>query len=1025
MKKVLYSLLLLFSAINHQASKAQNITFPDAYFKATMFTNNNGYDSLGHAITINANGDNAIQQSEALRVYKLVVGYSSSIVSLEGLQYFTNLRELTFTGSQMTDISIINSLTDLRVLICNNNKLTILNVSNFPKLKRLICSNNKLTALDVSNLPFLDTLDCKNNTIATLNINNSSNLKMLACENNIISSPLYASNLTNLETLTCNNNKLTTLTIDGDTKLQTFTCENNLITSLDPSSSIKLKTLKCANNKLSYLKVTGLINLESIYCSNNELSNLDASNLTKLITLNCTNNKLANLNLDGCSNLIDVYCENNQLVNISVNNVDKLQYLLCNNNKLGNYNFNILTKLKTLSCNNNQITTLNVSNLTALLNLSCDQNQLTVLNTAGLSNLVLLSFGYNQISKINVSGLFNLQTLNCQFNNLDSLNTTFLTMLTNLICNNNKISKLNLKNLKLLKYLYCNNNQLTELDATSLINLKDLNCSYNQITKLNISDINDLQKLQANNNKLIAIFMKNGVSSTSAINYYVLTANPTLRYICADEVDINALKQKVSSYNYTNTTINTLCNTNFDGTHYSLNGAIKFDQNNNGCTASDPVFPNLKIKLKSASDSGYAIADRHGNFSMVLDSGNYTITPQLIQTNNYFIASPLSIAVSLPEDSLPSNFCIIPNGIHHELSVSLINLRAPRPGFSDARYKITVANNGNQLGNGSVTFTYNENNQDFVSATKTPNKIESGKLTFNFSNLLPYESEGITITMRTNSPSENPAVQRGDLLQFSSKIDLTNGAVDDVPQNNEIGIKVPVRGSCDPNDKICMEGDIVSPSMIGNYVTYVIRFENVGNEPAENVVVIDYIDLQKFDINTLEIIASSHDCKTTITNGNKVQFIFDSIFLPTTDPEKYGHVAFKIKTKNNLVVGDSIKNKADIYFDYNLPVITNTFKSIFSDVLLGIMNKASKEGNLQVYPNPSRGQFMVNFEAKGNYPIAVRIIDLNGRIVYQNEIQHSEKSNFEIDQSNLANGVYQLSITSGKDNWLQKLMIVK
>lgn len=106
-------------------------------------------------------------------------------------------------------------------------------------------------------------------------------------------------------------------------------------------------------------------------------------------------------------------------------------------------------------------------------------------------------------------------------------------------------------------------------------------------------------------------------------------------------------------------------------------------------------------------------------------------------------------------------------------------------------------------------------------------------------------------------------------------------------------------------------------------------------------------------------------------------------------------------------------------------MITNTFKSIFSDVLLGIMNKASKEGNLQVYPNPSRGQFMVNFEAKGNYPIAVRIIDLNGRIVYQNEIQHSEKSNFEIDQSNLANGVYQLSITSGKDNWLQKLMIVK
>ncbi|HUM51744.1 MAG TPA: T9SS type A sorting domain-containing protein [Chitinophagales bacterium] len=1024
MKKIIFTLLVFISIINSYSVKAQDITFPDQWMRANMFSNYNAFDSLGNGIVINQNGDNAIQQSEALRVYSLKLGYTNSIQSLEGIQYFSNLRELEFIGSSMTDLSILNSLTDLRVLKCyNNTQLTTLNVSNFSKLKTLLCYGCKIAALDVSNLTSLETLDCKNNNLTSLNITNCTKLKQLSCENNQITS-LNASNLTNLETMTCQNNKLATLTINGDTKLQTLNCSNNLITSLDANNLVNLKSLTCSKNKLNSITLLGLINLESLYCNDNQIASLDLSNLSKLISLYTNNNLLTNIISLGCINLREFYCDNNQLTSISLNHLSNLQYFLCSNNNLSNIEVNGAITLKGLTLNNNQLATLNVSNLVNLLNLSCNQNRLTSLEVSNLTNLILLSFGNNMIPKIDVFNLVNLQTFNCSNNLIDTLNVTYLTKLVTLICNNNRIKKLNIRNLKLLQNFYCNNNQLTELDATSLISLKDVNCSYNQITKLNISDIKDLQKLQANNNKLIVIYMKNGLNSLTAIGYYIFSNNPTLRYICADEVDISALKQKAISYNY-NTTINTLCNTNFDGTHYTLDGAIKFDLNNNGCTASDPIFPNLKIKLKNATDSGYALADRHGNFSMIVDSGNYTITPQLLHANNYFMASPSSIEVSLPEDSLPSNFCIVPNGTHHELSVSLINIRAPRPGFSDARYKVIVTNNGNQIGNGSVTFNYTESNQDFVIASKTPNKIESGKLTFTFSNLLPYESEGITIKMRTNSPSENPAVNRGQLLSFSSKVELANGAIDDVPQNNEIGIKTPVVGACDPNDKVCVEGDVVTPSLIGDYVNYVIRFENVGDEPAENVVVVDYIDLQKFDINTLEITSTSHDCKTTITNGNKVQFIFDNIFLPITDPEKYGHVAFKIKTKNNLEVGDSLKNKADIYFDYNLPIITNTFKSIFSDVLLGIMNKSIKEGNLQVFPNPNIGNFTINFEAKGTYPVNLKIIDIKGSTVYEKNVNHSEKSNIVVDANDLSNGIYLINITAGKDNWVQKLMIVK
>lgn len=253
MKKIISTLLVFIKYINSYTLKAQDITFPDQWMRANMFSNYNAFDSLGNGIVINQNGDNAIQQSEALRVYTLRLGYTNSIQSLEGIQYFSNLRELEFIGSSMTDLSILNSLTDLRVLKCyNNTQLTTLNVSNFPKLKTLLCYGCKIAALDVSNLTSLETLDCKNNNLTSLNITNCTKLKQLSCENNQITS-LNASNLSNIETMTCQNNKLVTLTINGNNKLQTMNCSNNLITSLDANNLVNLKSLNCSKNKLNSL----------------------------------------------------------------------------------------------------------------------------------------------------------------------------------------------------------------------------------------------------------------------------------------------------------------------------------------------------------------------------------------------------------------------------------------------------------------------------------------------------------------------------------------------------------------------------------------------------------------------------------------------------------------------------------------------------------------------------------------------------------------------------------------------------
>jgi uncharacterized repeat protein (TIGR01451 family) len=406
---------------------------------------------------------------------------------------------------------------------------------------------------------------------------------------------------------------------------------------------------------------------------------------------------------------------------------------------------------------------------------------------------------------------------------------------------------------------------------------------------------------------------------------------------------------------------------------------------------------------------------------MKLDSGTYTLTPQPL--NDYFNCTPTSTTVTFPEDTIPQQFCITPNGIHHDVSVTIIPIRAARPGFSDATYKIVLKNKGTQIESGNIVFNYDESRQDYISSTDTPSNIQSGQLTFTFSNLQLFETREITVTMRTNAPTDNPAVNAGDIIQLSVTANLDNGVRDEFFKDNFQNIKQTVIGSFDPNDKTCLEGDIITPTLVGDFVHYLIRFENTGTANAENVVVTDFIDLNTFVISTLEITSTSHNCKTLISNGNKVQFVFDNINLPFTEPLKHGYVAFKLKLKNNLGIGDSLKNKADIYFDYNLPITTNTAASRIDNITV-IKTNANKEGSLSLYPNPSNGNFIVNFESPVRQTIIVKIVAINGNVVYEQNLYHNYQSQLQLNQ-NLPAGVYLITVNSEKEQYTQKLIITK
>lgn len=677
-----------------------------------------------------------------------------------------------------------------------------------------------------------------------------------------------------------------------------------------------------------------------------------------------------------------------------------LIYLDCNSNQLTALDITQNTQLKHLDCSSNQLTVLDVTQNTQLQFLSFTSNQLTTIGVSGLTNLQYLSFSNTLLTTIDVSGLTNLQTLVCSGNQLTSLNVSNLTNLQYLELFGNQLTSLNVSGLTNLQFLDCGLNQLTSLNVYDLTNLQTLFCSDNQLTSLNVSDLTNLQTLECNFNQLSSLNIKN---SNSYWENLFFSNNPNLQYICADEEDVAMVQSKINAYGYATTCqVNSYCSFTPGGVFYTIQSNNRFDGNANGCDVTDFAYPNLKFNLTNGTQSGSLIANAAGSYTLPVSAGVHTITPQ-IENPSYFNVSPTSATVDFPAQASPftQDFCIVPNGNHSDLEITLIPIDAPVPGFN-VKYKLVYKNKGNQVANGQISLTFGDTVLDFVSSIPTFTNATTGSLSLDYTNLLPFESRSVEFIMNLNTPMDTPPLNGGDFLNYTATINPI--AIDETPTDNVFILNQTVVNSYDPNDKICLEGETINPSMIGDYVHYQIRFENTGTFPAQNVVVKDMIDTTKFDIATLQMVNTSHSCYTRIT-GNKVEFIFENINLPFDDATNDGYVVFKIKTKPTLTVNSTISNTAEIYFDYNFPIVTNTATSTYQVLANQDFDFASE---FSLYPNPVKNLLSINAK-KGLEVQSLEIYNTFGQLVIA-------KPNFEqiIDVSVLPSGTYFIKASTEK-----------
>jgi Leucine-rich repeat (LRR) protein len=790
---------------------------------------------------------------------------------------------------------------------------------------------------------------------------------------------------------------------NGDGEIQLS--EAQVITYLNLSSSI-------SPNITTLTGIESFINLQYFDCTDvlsSSYTNLDLSQNTALRKLNCSVNNLTDLNISGCLELTDLVFWGNQVTSLNVAQFTALRVLECDSNNLNSLDVTQNTALEYLVCGDNAFNSIDVTQNAALWLLNCNASSLISINVSQNPLLRYLSCFSNQLTNLDLSQNPLLEELECSNNQLTSLDLSQNPLLKILYCNNNnQLLSLDVSQNTVLEELYCYNNSLTSLIATQNQALKKLRCYKNDLTHLDLTNTG-LFQLDCSINQLNSLLIKNGnTTNWSILNF---SSNPLLTYICADESDFTSIQQMINSYNLTNTCqLNSYCSFTPGAIFYSIQGNTRMDSNSNGCDATDFNIPNQRFTATNGTISGSFISNFSGSYSIPVIAGNHTITP-VLENASYFNVSPTSSTVSFPSSNSPftQDFCITPNGEKNDLEISIIPIEVARPGFN-AYYKIVYKNKGNQMANGTFSFNFDDTLMDLVSSIPTPDGSVTNNLTWNFTNLNPFETREIDLVLNINSPIETPAVNAGNILNYTTVI---TGATDETPNDNTFVLNQTVVNSYDPNDKTCLEGLSISPSMVGDYVHYLIRFENTGTYPAENIVVKDDIDITKFDISTLVPLSSSHNFVTRITNTNRVEFIFENINLPFDDANNDGYVAFKIKTKPTLVVGNTFSNKANIYFDYNFPIITNNFTTTVQALV-----NADFEFNTVFSLSPVPTKDVLTITAKENVVMtSISIYNTLGQLV-----QVYTNPNETIDVSELQSGSYFIKIVSDKGSTTGKFI---
>lgn len=437
-----------------------------------------------------------------------------------------------------------------------------------------------------------------------------------------------------------------------------------------------------------------------------------------------------------------------------------------------------------------------------------------------------------------------------------------------------------------------------------------------------------------------------------------------------------------------------------------VTGQVYYDANNNGMMDSGEIgLPGQLVCVTNGFNQIYVTTDSTGTYGYYNDTGTDSIT--VIPPTYWTITDPVSgqhivTLTGMSTTHSGNDFGLAPVANINDLEVNIYG-GPPVPGFI-RRYYISYRNVGSTILNGSLVMTYDQALTYDDNSTGGTHNAGAGTVSWTLPNLLPGAWGNTWVDLLADTANVN----LGDTVIHYASLDPIAG--DTTPNNNLDTLPQIVVGSYDPNDKLVDANPTILP---GQTLTYTIRFQNTGTYWATNVVIRDSLD-SNLDQSTLRIVAASHPMNHSL-GGGVVSFNFPNIQLPDSgrdEPGSHGFVTYKIRANNSLVEGDHVYNTAGIYFDFNLPIITNTTDN-YVDFGSGF-REIYESFDVSLYPNPMSDFAWLRFQNPDQERFNFRLMDLSGKVM-QEELDFTADW-IRIDRGHMPAGIYlyQLQKASGE-----------
>jgi uncharacterized repeat protein (TIGR01451 family) len=430
-----------------------------------------------------------------------------------------------------------------------------------------------------------------------------------------------------------------------------------------------------------------------------------------------------------------------------------------------------------------------------------------------------------------------------------------------------------------------------------------------------------------------------------------------------------------------------------------------YNDNNANCVydAGDAPLYGYYISVTNGTSTYWGYTNTAGYYSIWVPTGTFTVTPYNTTNLEAACTNTYSVNVTSGSTNANNNFSYIIPPVYDVCVYTWTN--GIVPGFN-GYYNINLFNYGNMPATGVLYFVL-PGILDYVSSSPAASSISGDTIFWNYTNIPAYSNQYYTVVF--NTPASAPL---GAATVAYVNASVTNGTDINPACNSYVYTRI-ITGSFDPNDKT------VSPSGSGangdiplteDEFTYLIRFQNTGSGPAVNIKVTDTLS-SMLDPMSFQMLDASHPYVVEILPGNVLHWKFDNIMLPDSTSDEagsHGHVQFRINKLNAPVAGQVIENKAYIYFDFNVPVITNTAINTYN-LAAAVEEQANENGTVAVYPNPFTEQttFMIRSD-KYNETYSFEMTDVLGKTV--SKIKTNEKQ-FSVSRDGLQNGMYFYTIT--------------